>query len=230
MKITDNALTVLKNFSTINTSVMVREGNMIATISPSKTIFAKAELDMSFPKDFAIYDIPRFLGALSLISGADIDIGDNFATIKDGSKEIVYLFAEPDTILTADPSKKVTPKTIAAEFVLDKTNLSLLLKAAAVMSLPEISVKGDGKTIIVCAEDSKLENENGARSDGFSLRVGETDKTFNAIFKLDNIRLINGVDYKVIISQVPGAGIFETVNDVIKITYFVPMESNSSFE
>ena len=45
MKITTNTLNILKNFSKINPSILIQEGNTLRTISPNKTIMAKANVD-----------------------------------------------------------------------------------------------------------------------------------------------------------------------------------------
>ena len=73
MKLSDNALAILKNFAGINNSILVKEGNKLRTISVAKNILAEAEIKEEFPRDFAIYDLNQFLNGLSLHQDPDLD-------------------------------------------------------------------------------------------------------------------------------------------------------------
>ena len=48
MQITNNTFEVLKSFTSINPSIYINTGNIIKTISPQKTIIARADVDESF--------------------------------------------------------------------------------------------------------------------------------------------------------------------------------------
>ena len=50
MKLSDNTLTVLKNFAGINNSILVKEGNRLRTISVAKNILAEADIKEDFPR------------------------------------------------------------------------------------------------------------------------------------------------------------------------------------
>ena len=49
MKLSDNTLTILKNFAGINNSILVKQGTKLRTISVAKNILAEAEIDEEFP-------------------------------------------------------------------------------------------------------------------------------------------------------------------------------------
>ena len=49
-------LDVLKNFATINSSIVFRQGSTVRTISNAENILAKYTGEEIFPTDFAIYD------------------------------------------------------------------------------------------------------------------------------------------------------------------------------
>ena len=57
MKVSDQTLEVLKNFSEINTNILVKPGSELSTISTMKNILAKATIPESFDKQFAVYDL-----------------------------------------------------------------------------------------------------------------------------------------------------------------------------
>ena len=67
MKLSDKTLSVLKNFSTINQSILFKQGSKLRTISVMKNILAEATITEELPKDFGIYDLNQFLNGLSYI-------------------------------------------------------------------------------------------------------------------------------------------------------------------
>ena len=68
MKLSTNTIQVLKNFASINQNLVIKEGNTISTMSAMKNIVAKAEVEETFPKQVAIYDLNEFLASLSLFN------------------------------------------------------------------------------------------------------------------------------------------------------------------
>lgn len=218
MKISENCLNVLKNFSVINPSIQVLAGNTIKTISPQRTIFAKVELNEIFPKDFAIYELSKFLGALSLFDDPDIDFFDDHLKISQGKNSIRYVYADPSMIITP-PDKEIILPSVDVDFELSSDDLSKIQKAISILRVPEMSVMGDDGTIYV-----KAINNKNPSSDSYSIAVGVTDKSFNAIFKSENLKIMNR-NYKVRISS---KGISEFNGDDIK--YWIATEANSKFD
>ena len=87
MKLSDNTLTILKNFASINNSILVKEGNRLRTISVAKNILAEAEITEEFPRDFAVYDLNQFLNGLSLHQDPDLDFTEqSYLSIKEGKR------------------------------------------------------------------------------------------------------------------------------------------------
>ena len=64
MKFSENTLTILKSFSTINKSILLKPGNTLKTITPEKTLVAKATISESLPSEACVYDLSRFLSIL----------------------------------------------------------------------------------------------------------------------------------------------------------------------
>ena len=81
MKLSNETISVLKNFSTINANLMVKAGSSLSTMSAMKNIVAKADVTEEFPSDFAIYDLNEFLSALSLFGKPDLEFGNDFVII-----------------------------------------------------------------------------------------------------------------------------------------------------
>lgn len=217
MKISTNTVNVLKNFAKINPSILIQEGNTLKTMSPSKTIMAKATVDTDFPKRFAIYNLDRFISTTSLFSDPNFDFGDKTVTIKEGDKKTDYVYADESTITKA-PDREINLPSVDVTVALTNDHLKEVEKAGGVLGLPEILVVGDGTNVFLQAADSK--NPSG---DVYSVKIGDTTKSFKAIFKSENIKIIPG-DYEVSISS-RGISNFKGK----EAEYWIAVEQSSTF-
>ena len=137
MNLSDQTLTILKNFAGINNSILVKEGTKLRTISVAKNILAEAVIDEEFPRDFAIYDLNQFLNGLGLHQDPDLDFGnESYITIKEGKRRVKYFYADPAVIISP-PDKDITLPSEDVKFQIDNTVMEKLLKAAAVYLLPD---------------------------------------------------------------------------------------------
>jgi hypothetical protein len=218
MKLDQRTLQVLKNFSGINPSILFRPGNVVKTVTPTKTILAKATLEQEFSNTFAIYDLNRFLSVLSLFDDPDLEMGENSVVIRSGRKKVNYVYADQNTIVAPKEGKEINFPSSDINFELTNEAYSDVTKALGVLRQPEIAVVGDGNTITLQTVNSK-----DPTSDVYSVEVGETDKTFNCIFKAENLRLLPDT-YQVDIASA-GISRFKS-NDV---EYFIAVEANSKF-
>jgi hypothetical protein len=217
MKFSDKTISVLKNFSSINKSMLFRQGNTLRVISPQKNILAKADIDETFDRDFAIYDLPRFLGVLSLFDSPEVVINEKDATIIVDKKKLVYVYADASSFATP-PAKDVSLPLAEINMTLTNADLQQVQRAGSVMQLPEIAFVGDGKIISLKAVDMK-----NPTADSFVVEIGETDQTFNAVFKSENFKLMDAT-YEVSISS-KGISQFATTG----MTYWIATEATSTF-
>lgn len=217
MRISTNTVNVLKNFAKINPSILIQEGNTLKTMSPSKTIMAKAKVDTEFPKRFAIYNLDRFISTTSLFNDPNFDFGDRTVTIKEGEKKTDYVYADENTITKA-PDREITLPSADVTVTITNEHLKEVEKAAGVLGLPEILIVGDGSSVYLQTADSK--NPSG---DVYSVKIGETTKTFKAIFKSENIKIIPG-NYEVTISA---RGISHFSGK--EVEYWIAVEQSSTF-
>ncbi len=221
MKLSDNALAILKNFAGINNSILVKEGNKLRTISVAKNILAEAEIKEEFPRDFAIYDLNQFLNGLSLHQDPDLDFQqDTYLSIKEGKRRVKYFFADPNVII-APPEKEITLPTQDVCFQLDSVTLEKLTKAAAVYQLPDMSAIGENGVIKLVVRDKKNDTSN-----EYAIVVGETDKEFSFNFKVENIKIIPGA-YDVVVSS---KLLSEFTNTQHNLKYYIALEPDSTFE
>jgi len=220
MKLSDKTVNILKNFSSINQSILFKEGNKLRTISVMKNILAEAEIDEDIPKDFGIYDLNQFLNGLNLHSSPDLDFdNDGYVVIKEGRSRSKYFFADQNVIVTP-PDKEINLPSEDVTFDLDTQQLDKLLKAAAVYQLPDLSVVGEAGVVKLVVRDKKNDTSN-----DFSIIVGETSSEFVFNFKVENIKIIPGT-YEITVSQKLLA---KFTNKNYELTYYIALEPDSTF-
>ena len=123
MKLSDNTLTILKNFAGINNSILVKQGTKLRTISVAKNILAEADIKEDFPRDFAVYDLNQFLNGLSLHQDPDLDFTEtSYLSIREGKRRVKYFYADPN-VITSPPEKEITLPSEDVTFQLDTTSL-----------------------------------------------------------------------------------------------------------
>jgi len=220
MKLSDKTLTLLKNFSSINQSILFKEGNNLRTISVMKNILAEATIEEELPKDFGIYDLNQFLNGLNLHQNAELDFqNDGYVVIKEGKSRSKYFFADPNVIITP-PEKDIVLPSEDVCFLLDTKELDKLLKAAAVYQLPDLSVVGEAGVVKLVVRDKKNDTSN-----DFSVIVGETGEVFTFNFKVENIKILPG-NYEVVISR---KLLSRFRNTGFNVTYHIALEPDSTF-
>lgn len=220
MKLSETTLAVLKNFSSINQSILVKSGSKLRTISVMKNILAEAEITETFPKDFAIYDLNQFLNGLSLHQDPDIDFSnDSHLIIREGKRKVKYFFADPEVIVSP-PEKEISLPSQDICFQLEHSQLDKLIKASAVYQLPDLCAVGEAGVIRLVVRDKKNDTSN-----EYSIVVGETDKEFTFNFKVENIKIIPGA-YDVIVSQ---KLLSQFKNPKYNLCYYIALEPDSVF-
>ena len=220
MKLSDNTLTILKNFAGINNSILVKQGTSLRTISVAKNILAEANIKEEIPRDFAIYDLNQFLNGLGLHQDPDLDFTeDSYLTIREGKRRVRYFFADPQVIISP-PEKEITLPSEDVHFQLDSTSLEKLLKAAAVYQLPDFCVVGTAGAVKIVVRDKKNDTSN-----EYAITVGETDKEFTFNFKVENIKIIPG-SYDVVVSS---KLLSKFTNTQYDLKYYIALEPDSTF-
>lgn len=222
MKISNETLDVLKNFSQINTGLVVKAGSEINTISPQKNILARAKVSESFPTEFAVYDLTSFLGVLSMYKDSpEVDFGNESLTVNGygGRSKIVYRYTEKSLILTP-PDKNLALPSEDVTFTLSVDDLTHLKRAAAILQSPEIKVDVEDGKIFVSAIDMKNNAANVMR-----LEVGSTNaSSVSVILKTENLKLMD-LTYNVTICT-KGISKFESADG--RLTYWIATEATGA--
>ena len=220
MKLSESTLNLLKNFSSINQSILFKEGSKLRTISVMKNILVEANVTEEFGKDFGIYDLNQFLNGLSLHASPELDFtSDEYVVIKEGRMRSKYFFADP-SVIVAPPEKEITLPSEDVSFELTSQQLEKLKKASSVYQLPDVSVIGEAGVIKLVARDKKNDTSN-----NFEIVVGETEDEFTFNFKEENLKIVPG-NYDVTVSS---KLLSKFVNQNIDVVYYIALEPDSTF-
>ena len=220
-KLSTDTLAILKNFSTINSNLIVKPGEPLSTISEAKNILAIATIAESFPQQFGIYDLNGFISVLDLIGEAELDFSEDSVVVSSGKSKVKYRFAD-ESILTS-PTKKINmPSTdISIEFSAD--NMNKIRKAGGALGHSVVSINGSNGVVSLSVIDPKNPTAN-----TFSIVIDDNNaqkETFDLQFLISNLKVLSG-NYKVDISS---KLISHWVNQSAPIEYFIAVEKTSTF-
>ena len=219
MKLSNDTLTILKNYASLNPGMEFKKGNKLVTVSTSKTVFAVATVKEDFPQEFCVYDLNQFLSVHSLYKDTELDFDDANIIFKSGRSKTNYRKTAKHMIVTA-PEKEVKLPSVDVSFAMSEEVYSSIMKSANVLSCPHIAVESDGDKIYVTAfnaSDDSAHNNSTEIADG-------NGKKFKMVFLTENLKMISG-SYDVEISF---KGISSFKNKNADIQYWVAIESKYS--
>ena len=177
---------VLKNFASINRSILIREGNVIRTMNPEKTVFAISEIEDNFPRQFGIFDLNQLLSSLSLMDDPELTYESDHILMKKGGAGIKFFYTNERHIKAA-PAKNVQLPDTIMKFTLERSVLEKLLKASAVMKLSNMYITDKG---VVCRNPDTTGNEYTCPIENFDIPEGsDTEgKIFN--INIDSLKIL----------------------------------------
>lgn len=220
MKLSENTLSVLKNFSAINSGLVLQQGKTQKTISPEKSILVEVEIEDDIPNQFGIYDLNQFLGNVTTLGNPDLTFEEKSVLMNDGEITLSY-YSCSTNLIVSPPDKELKLKQVDVSFRLTNAILSKLLKLASMNSLTHLSVVGKNGEIRLQTHEKANDTSNHA-----SFKLNDyAGADFAASFKVENIKLIPG-DYDVEIQLgafakfIATGGIFKD-----KIKYFIALET-----
>ena len=228
MNLSNETVSVLKNFSTINQNLVIKKGSNISTMSAMKNIIASAEVKEKFPVDFAIYDLNEFLAALSLFEKPDLDFHDDFVVMtENGStgKSLKYWYSDPSVVTS--PTKEITMPESEVSFTLENNMLVNVQKAAAVIGAPDMALEAMsvGKALLKVT-DKKNSTANDYAVGVDVINEDGKDLPYKFWFKVENLKLLSG-SYNVAVSS---KNISHFVNSNVDINYWIALEPESKFD
>ena len=225
MKLSNETLSVLKNFGAINQGIMFKKGKTLKTVSSHKNILAEVNITEEIPADFGVYDLNNFLSVVSLHKeDPSFEFDPHHVVIcgNKGRSKIKYRFCDP-TMIVLPPEKQLTMPDAEISFELIAEDFEWIMRAANVLSSPHIAVDSDGAKVNLVTLD--LQNDS-AHTESLELGDGNGSK-HRMIFKTENLSKILPGSYTVKISS---KGISHFKNKNLPLQYWISTESGSKFQ
>lgn len=219
MKLSNDTLNILKNFSSINTGLEFKSGTQLATMSPGKTVLVKANLKDSFTDSFCVFDLNQFLSVHSLFKDPELDFDEYNVIFKSGKSKIRYRKTAKEMIITP-PDKELTLPSVDVEFKLTEDMLATIMKSANVLQSPNIAVESvDGKVYLTCFNAK----DDSAHTHSIEVDINDVND-FKAVFLTENWKMIPGT-YDVKISS---RGLAEFNHTTQEVDYWIAIEAKES--
>lgn len=194
MKLSQNTLSILNNFSSINQSIKF-SGNKLKTIAgdvsqQSVQAVGVAVIEEDIPNEVAIYDLQSFLQLIKLYGDIDysIDFGKNSVTLSCSDRSTKFKYCNPD-IISDVPDLSVSSEDVKVEFELTDKLLSEIRKVSSVLNFEGFYFKSVKDKLEIHLYDVKTINNTPEHVIHTGVKV-ESD--FNIYFEMKNLYVIPG--------------------------------------
>ena len=222
VSISNDTLSVLRNFSSINPNVVLKPGQEVKTISEAKNILAVADIGEDFPTEMGIYDLNEFLSVVNLVDKPQLNFGDNHVDIVGGNSKVKYFFSDSSILTT--PQKDITMPDCEVEVSFTDDTLSQIRKAASALGHSEMSITATDDGVNIKVFDSKDSSAN-IYNIQLANDAGYKEGQFEFVINISNLKLLDG-DYVVKISS---KLISEWKNTTKPVRYYIALEKNSNY-
>lgn len=183
MKFCNETLSLLKNFASINTNIIFKQGDTVSTISNAKNVFAKATIKETIPNEFAIYDLNSMLAMLTIVDGQDIEFGDKCLTVTSPAGKFEYYYSNPE-IVTGAPAGEIE-HVVTYKFKMTAEDIQMVLKAAAITGAPTMSVTNKNQVVTLSVSDRKNDTAS-----NFKKSLGTSFDNFDVFVAVENLKVI----------------------------------------
>lgn len=184
LNLTTEILHILKNFSDIQSNLVIECGNDIRTISTAQDIFASLEIeengkDLFFSKEIRLYDTKEFLSVCSLIPDGTFSLEGETIIISNESNRFSYRMSPKDLLFYPENSPLLPPEEY--RFVLTKDMIGQLKRAANILA--------EAKVVIT---NGKISLQSSAEGNSFEMNVEmnvSTEREIHDVFDISMLKV-----------------------------------------
>ena len=238
-QLSKGTIDLLRNFSTINKSILIGEGKTLQTMSVNKNIIALTQVREEFPCQMAIYDLPLFLGALSLFQKPWLAFPDEKKVIvydEETKGKTTFYYSDPEIIVKPPEFNPNLPQQ-ELMFDLPQSDITQLLQAAKVYGVEDLCINGYRQEYSICVRDKKNNTSNvfslplkkvvfdqtPREEGGEQYKVTPERQEFCYCFKVENLKLLDAT-YHITLSQKNIANFTSLSHS--ELDYFIALEPN----
>lgn len=226
MKFSKETIAILRNFSQINSNIVIEPGSEIRTRNETKSIGARYVCPEIFDKEIALFSLNDFISINSIFKDPEIELGDKSLTLTDdfGKQKIIY--ANKAALTYAD--KVPGALEYNHQFELSTDLLQRLKQAIAANGFEYIAFNSsNGRFSVIAGDLNRDTKEFDPTSNLYTIEIeGETKQDFNIILATNDLIMLNN-DYTVGIYFTDKAKIvhFFTTN----LDYWISLQKFSTF-
>ena len=239
IQLSKKTIDLLRNFSTINKSILIQPGKFLQTMSVNKNIIAMGQIAENIPEQMAIYDLPLFLGALSLFKKPWLHFPDNKKVVvydEETKGKTVFYYSDPEIIVKPPEFNPLLPQQ-ELMFDLPQSDITQLLQAAKVYGVEDLCINGYRQEYSICVRDKKNNTSNvfslplkkvvfdqtPREEGGEQYKVTPERQEFCYCFKVENLKLLDAT-YHITLSQKNIANFTSLSHS--ELDYFIALEPN----
>lgn len=224
MKLSNETLEVLSNFTNINDNLVINapeddeSGTLIRTKNVASNVFAEYKAPEVFPCDISIYNLSELLSVIGLFDDPDLEFGEKYLTINDSSSSNRVRYFYADRSILSYPEKGINFPESDLTVTLGTKEFAKIKKAASTLGVPNVSVLGDENDVTLRAHDTGKQSGN-----YFDLGLeaaSDPDRAFQVDFTTDTLNLLP-VEYELDLSF---KGISRFANESYGLTYYIAMK------
>lgn len=220
MKISKQTINVLKNFATINTNMVFKEGEYLRTINPGRNAFAKAKVSETFTKEFAVYDLNELLSVISMADDTSVELADDKVIIDCGNFGVSEFYYSDKDVVQSPPEKELPVPTGFFSVKITEETLKFWFNAIGTVAAPLLTIVADGKEASVMIGNPAVSN-----STTFKAKIGPTDKKFKASIPTESLKLLPA-EYTISVPET-GKYIYFSANNG-DLQYWLALDSKTS--
>lgn len=202
MKFTEIELTILKNFSSINPSMIIYP-DQFKVINPAKSVIGNYQFENPYDfEPFGIYEMNKFLMVLSSFKTPNIEFIDSkYLQITEGNQKLKF-FTSPIEIFSQVPSveEKFQKVEIGLDFDISSDKINILTKIASNFGTENLWFESDkeNKCIRLTVGDDLVSTSS------FEVKIDSNIRKNNlkipVKISLNEAKFLN-MDYSVMISE-----------------------------
>ena len=208
-------------------------------MSVNKNIIAMGQIAENIPEQMAIYDLPLFLGALSLFKKPWLHFPDNKKVVvydEETKGKTVFYYSDPEIIVKPPEFNPLLPQQ-ELMFDLPQSDITQLLQAAKVYGVEDLCINGYRQEYSICVRDKKNNTSNvfslplkkvvfdqtPREEGGEQYKVTPERQEFCYCFKVENLKLLDAT-YHITLSQKNIANFTSLSHN--ELDYFIALEPN----
>lgn len=214
-------ISTLKSFSRINLNLLFDEGKLLRTISVDGGMYAEADLEFGIDEEASVYDLKKFLSALSLV-GTDenltVDFSNELILLENKERTVFYRCADKQTLELPPAGRLDIPtEESGISFQLSEETLNYITSACSAFELSDIVFETeDGELFIKSVdEDDSLKNK-------FQSVLTTIDKPVKSSVKYRRF-LIAPDNYNCILQQDDEGDMLYMEGENLKIRYWISL-------